>query len=164
MAGSFEFDPVTETDLGADSVYTNINNTINVTFTPDAGSESETLISVTIIADINEDSISLNNGISSCSIQGNYTLDLFDKINIKYVDKGFSDKNQTPIIVDKISLVPENKEVFEVSSDPRQSILVTYTVTATTSAGVSESSTYTYTIGQTYDSIKNWIQDYFGGL
>ena len=162
MAGTFDFDPVSGTNLGSDNVYTSINYTINVTFTPDSGTES--LSSVTIVADIADGSISLNNGTSSCSITGNYTLDLFDSITIKYVDKGSSDKIQTPVVVNKTNLVPANKDVFKVSSDPNIKKTITYTVTATTNQGSSATSTYTYDVIQTYDAIKGWIQDYFGGV
>ena len=164
MAGTFDFDPVSGTKLGSDNIYTSIDYTINVTFTADDSSSSESLSSVDIVADINEDSITLSNGTSSCSIKGNYTLDLFDSITIKYVDKGSSDKIQTPIVVNKTNLVPANKDVFEVSSDLNIKKTITYTVTATTNQGSSATSTYTYDVIQTYDAIKGWIQDYFGGV
>lgn len=162
---SFEFVPPSGDNLGTDAVYTSINYGIAVTFTPEEEDPEnpEYLSSVTISADIEEDSALLNSGTSSCSITGNYTLDLFNNMTISYVDKGFSDKSQTPIIVNKTTLVPENKDVFSAITDPVKTKIITYNVIATTNLGASESATYTYTVGQTYDAIRDWIQSYFGG-
>lgn len=57
-------------------------------------------------------SFNINN--SNFNINGMITLDDF-QAQIFYVDKGKSDKNQTPVIKSKYSEIPPNKDIFRIN-------------------------------------------------
>lgn len=142
-----------DTYLGVDVVYTPVNFAFSATST-------EPMVSLVITANILDPNINITNGVSSASITGEHTLDLFQNMEIKYVPPGSSDKIQAPIIANKTSDVPPDQEVFSAKSDPNNQLTVVYTVTATDES-TSLSVDYTYTVRQTYDGLYNWLFQYF---
>lgn len=158
MAGTFTFSPVSGTVLGTDNIYTVLNLAVNVTFIP---TDTETLDHVTISADLSDSGVNLNDGSSGVTITGQYTMDLFPGLQIKYVPTGGTDKFDVVQIKNNTNDVPPNQEVFDVSPDPNATRTVTYTVTAYGSLGSSAVANYTYIPVQTYDAIHDWVVMYF---
>jgi hypothetical protein len=136
--------------VGTDFSYT-------ITATSDLG----TITSIEIETDLPDDNVTIADG----TISGAYSAGIFNQTEVHYVDKGESDKTQTPVVVlGSLDDVPSFKEVFTVKPDPRESIDVTYTVTVTADeegSVVTEVDTFTHTILQDYTPIKDWVTDYF---
>lgn len=55
------------------------------------------------------------------TFNGNVPLEVFDQYQMQYVDKGKSDKNQTPVI-STIQNMPDHKELYKITPDSRASI------------------------------------------
>lgn len=74
--------------------------------------------------------IYLNHNIlpSSVIFAGNVPLDVFDQYQLTYIDKGKSDKNQTPV-VSSIGNMPDHKELYKIQPDSRVSIQIPITIT-----------------------------------
>ncbi len=74
--------------------------------------------------------IYLNHNIlpSSVIFTGNVSLDVFDQYQLTYIDKGRSDKNQTPV-VSSIGNMPDHKELYKIQPDSRVSIQIPITIT-----------------------------------
>lgn len=122
---------------------------------PDFLTESKIVCNKTGIANL-----TLQNGIDKAKvINGVYPIYLFDQYQIYYINKGSSDKLQTPE-VKNIQEVPDGKDVFKVVSDPRASIQIPYTVTTKTNLGKIATKDFSQTTTQTFNMIKLWIQDY----
>lgn len=158
MSGTFEFSP---SNISEKNIYSLLNMVFKVSFTPDLTTPTDALESVTITTTGQDQSVILTNGTNSASVTGQYTLALFPSTEIKYVDKGKSDKTQTPVVVNGTESVPDFKEIISVKPDPTQKISISYTVTAKSVDGSSESKTYTHDVIQTYNNLKDWLLDYF---
>lgn len=157
MSGTFKFTPNV---ISEKEIYSPLNMVFKVIFTPDISTPFDRLKSVTITTTGTDTNVILTNGVSSASVTGQYTLALFPNTKVKYVDKGKSDKTQTPIVVNGTEGVPEFKEIISVKPDPIQKISVSYTVIATSLEGSMESKTYTHDVIQTYDKLRDWLLDY----
>lgn len=158
MSGTFEFSPE---NISHKEIYNELLMVFSVSFTPDLTTPTDSLESVTITTTGQDQSVILTNGINSASVTGQYTLALFPSTEIKYVDKGKSDKTQAPVVVNGTEGVPNHKEIISVKPDPTQKISISYTVTAKSVDGSSESKTYTHEVIQTYDNLRDWLLEYF---
>lgn len=122
---------------------------------PDFLTESKIVCNKTGIANL-----TLQDGVNEAKvISGIYPISLFDQYQVHYVNKGSSDKLQTPE-VKTIQEVPDGKDVFKVVSDPRASIQIPYTVTTKTNLGKVATKDFSQTTTQTFNMVKLWIQDY----
>ena len=163
-------------------IYTDVDGTVNETtilriintLDEDYLTEPASLITKLILKDpdyLTESKIVCNNippvinlalqdGINEAKvISGIYPISLFDQYQVHYVNKGSSDKLQTPE-VKTIQEVPDGKDVFKVVSDPRASIQIPYTVTTKTNLGKVVTKDFSQTTTQTFNMVKLWIQDY----
>jgi hypothetical protein len=127
-----------------------------ITFSATAG---ETIFSANCVKNFVDSNVTIANGVSSVVISGKH-ITAFDADEIKYVDKGSSDRLQTPVVSNKFADVPANKDLFEVNQDPSASKTRTYTVTVVHSAGVntfnfSQLITNGVTVGY------NFLKDYY---
>lgn len=156
------FSPLTEI-LGTSPVDTNFSFTINLTL---LATETVDNIQVTI----NNNYFNYSVSGTTINITGNVPIDVFDQYSFKYVDKGSSDKSQTPVVCN-IQSVPDHKDLYEINVDSRTKIDVPITIIVkiknTPSDGVSDPTIASYTqnyivqITQTYTMIKNWTDNYF---
>lgn len=113
-----------------------------------------------IVCNLEIQNLNLLDGIANCKIvSGKYPIDMFDQYQVSFVDKGSSDKLQTPE-VKGIKEVPDGKDVYKVVPDPRASLDISYTVTINSHLGKQEIKTVTQTVTQTFTMIKEWITDY----
>jgi hypothetical protein len=150
----FTFTPA-DAELDRSLIYESFSHTFSATH------DVETVTSVTVTASLEDDSVTLTNGATEASASGEYTIALFPGGIAKYVDKGESDKTQEPVVVSDFTLIPDGKELFQVIPDSNEEVTVTYTVTATTDLGSSESFSYTKQVRQTYTEVKDFVSDYF---
>ena len=130
--------------------------TSTVSLTADAG---EIITSVSCVKNFTDPEINVTNGTSSIVISGKHTT-AFDGDEVIYVEKGSSDKIQTPSVVTNFSTVPENKDLIEVNQDPSESKTRTYTATVNHSAG-SNTFIITQTVDNDITSAKNFLEDYY---
>lgn len=153
--------------LGVTNVEIDILYTIDITFTPAVEEIGLTFISdVSCTLDYPElsDYVFVNCSFSdlsgSIAITGNVPLDVFDRYSVEYIDHGESDKTQETVISEVVN-VPDNKEVYVINVDPRQTIDVFLTVTVSLSNSTSETKSYHFMSRQTYDRIRDWTKNYF---
>lgn len=158
MSGTFEFSP---SNISHKEIYSQLNMIFSVSFTPDLTTPTDTLESVTITTTGQDQNVILTDGINSASVTGQYTLALFPNTEIKYVDKGKSDKTQEPIVANGTESVPDFKEIISVKPDPIQKISVSYTITAKSVDGSIETKSYSHDVIQTYDNLRDWLLEYF---
>lgn len=111
-----------------------------------------------IISPVSE-KVNIVNNETSWSLSGYYNLDDFIA-NIYYVDKGKSDKNQTPEIALKYSEVPDNKDIFRIHPVETEKTF-NITVTLTDYYDIQYIKTYNLIISIKNDSISNWAKNYF---
>lgn len=156
-----------DTLIVTSNVNENFTFDITAVFTPDTEGDLRTLTSITTVIDetvfqsyftITE---IVNSSVSRTNhVVGNVPVAVFDQYSTKYVDQNQSDKTQTPVIAAPQD-VPDGKELYEVHVDDRLEIIKTLTVTVTQSDNTTESKQYQMIFIQTYDDIRDWIQDYF---
>lgn len=135
----------------------NINDNINQSFTAiDDETDPELQITVTntTITVTNAPNLSTVGN----TVNGILGAEMFEHW-VSYIDKGYSDKNQTPIVV-LIEEVPDNKEVFNINPyipDWNFSIQVDYTW----SDGSTSSVSYDCILLNDLIFLGTWVKDYF---
>ncbi len=130
--------------------------TETITFSADAG---EVISSANCVKGFVDSEVLVTNGVSTVVISGKHTT-AFGQDEVKYVEKGSSDKLQTPSVVYKFSDVPANKDLFEVNQDPSEGITRTYTVNVTHSAG-SNTFVFSQFVDNDVSAGYNFLQDYY---
>lgn len=99
--------------------------------------------------------VQVNDGKTTCSITGYFLIEeLFDETKYTYVDRGESNKTQSPTttrVVESFDNEPIDIELFSLVGDPRNAIVGTVTVTAENSFGETASEAYEYTVLNNYD-------------
>ena len=96
----------------------------------------------------------------SVLVHGEFTMDQFDQDNVHHVTKG-SSTNIEDETIDKMSSVPDGRDVFNLEPDPRPEIVITLTPTLTDNYGtVTVAEPYTYTMLQDYGFVKDWLLAY----
>lgn len=102
------------------STNTNINFSFSSVFTlENTSTVTETILNCDVVYDNSFISNSFNG--TSVIFTGNIPLDVFDQYQMTYVDKGKSDKNQTPVVTN-IKNMPDHKELYKIQPDSRISI------------------------------------------
>lgn len=118
-----------------------------------------TVFSANCVKNFVDEEILVANGVSSVTISGKHTT-AFALDEVKYVEKGSSDKLQIPSIVYNFIDVPPDKDLFEVNQDPADGVTRTYTVDVSTSVGAQ-----TFVFSQFVDNDVtvgyNFLQDYY---
>lgn len=111
-------------------------------------------------------------------ISGEGTLEIFNLYSITHVNKGQSDKTEEPV-VSSIADVPDKKDIYKISVDPRVSKLfesyidvklhkkvqikrvIDSEVVFENDEITEYKNIYLVEISQTYDKIKDWVKNYF---
>lgn len=111
-------------------------------------------------------------------ISGEGTLEIFNLYSITHINKGQSDKTEEPV-VSAIADVPDKKDIYKISVDPRVSKLfesyidvklhkkvqikrvIDSEVVFENDEITEYNKTYLVEISQTYDKIKDWVKNYF---
>lgn len=109
-------------------------------------------------------------------ISGEGTLEIFNLYSITHVNKGQSDKTEEPV-VSSIADVPDKKDIYKISVDPRVSKLfesyidvklhkkvqikrvIDSEVVFENDEITEYKNTYLVEISQTYDKIKDWVKE-----
>jgi len=145
--------------LGSHFVETPFSYVITPTWTPSI-TDTSTISNVTISVSALNSAFTLTQTSTDCSISGPVSITVFDRYSVLYVDKGNSDRTQTPI-TSTLTNLPDAKEVIRINIDTRRSITVDVTATAIMSDGATYSTVNTLEIKQTYDMINTFTKDYF---
>lgn len=127
-----------------------------ITFSADA---LEVITSAKCVKNFVDADVLVANGISTVTISGKHTT-AFENDEVKYVEKGSSDKLQAPTIVDNFSDVPSNKDIFEVNQDPSEGVTRTYTVVVTHSMG-SNTFTFSQFVDNDVTAGYNFLRSYY---
>lgn len=111
-------------------------------------------------------------------ISGEGTLEIFNLYSITHINKGQSDKTEEPV-VSSIADVPDKKDIYKISVDPRVSKffesyidvklhkkvqikrVIDSEVVFENDEITEYNKTYLVEISQTYDKIKDWVKNYF---
>lgn len=93
------------------------------------------------------------------NITGSFDLNDFSA-QIFYVDKDKSDRTQTPVVINKYSLVPDYKDIFRIIPEETEKNFVV-TVMLTDINDVIYTTTYNIKINIQNNSISNWVTTYF---
>jgi hypothetical protein len=106
--------------------------------------------------------ISINNGVTSCSLSGKYTQRTFPQSSMTYALKG----SNAPITLinfdmDNIPPNPSAIELFSIQGSPINLKIVTVSVKGIDSAGVQKTVSYTLTIENNYNKVKNYISQVY---
>ena len=154
--------------LTNESVDTAVNKSLTAVYTPVT---TEVVSGISVVWDTVDLSTwltftpSFTSTSASVGITGTILIDLFNQYSVTYVDKGQSNTSQTPVTT-TIDLVPDFKEVYTITVDPRTTISVSFTVTVSI-ADINGAplpdiiNVFTFDVQQTYTNIKTWTDTYF---
>lgn len=156
-----------ETDLGTLNIGQTFSFDISITYVEETDEQGnplvppdEDFITSVICTESEYDDVVVTESLSNVNISGDYPYEVFDQNYVTYVDKGSSDKIMTPVVTSPDN-VPDYKDVFIVSVDPRITRDISYTIDVETNEGKTASATYTTTVIQDYSKMADWLQDYF---
>lgn len=122
--------------------------------------ESATVISVTAeMVGGKDPGINITAGESSVTISGKHVSGFSDILT--YVDKGQSDKTQTPKTVVGIENMPPGQNLFDLNQDKKQSLDREFIITVNLSDETSTSFTLKQTVQNDLESIKSFMGSYF---
>ena len=142
------FSPV-DTDLGEISVIEDFTKTISA-ITDEAG---DSIVSVIVTANTSNTGVSLTNGVTSCSISGNYETPFTDT-NWNWFSNGsytsVQNYNNVPSAIGNLIRYTPDDTISQVYS---------YVVTATSDLGDSLSATYTITVTNDWTEGQQQIQN-----
>lgn len=135
----------------------NFSATVSASITEEEGGQ---IVSVTAqLVGSDDPGISISSGSTSVTISGKHVSGFSDILT--YVDKGQSDKTQTPKTVTGIENMPAGQNLFDLNQDKKQSLDRQYLITVT----LDDDSTQTFTIKQTVqndlESIRSFMGSYF---
>ena len=142
------FSPV-DTDLGEISVIEDFTKTISATTDEDGDS----IVSVIVTANTSNTGVLLTNGVTSCSISGNYETPFTDT-NWNWFSNGsytsVQNYNNVPNAIGNLIRYTPDNTISQVYS---------YVVTATSDLGDSSSATYTITVTNDWTEGQQQIQN-----
>ena len=118
-----------------------------------------TILSANCVKNFVDADIVVANGISSVTISGIHKT-AFEADEVRYVQKGSSDKLETPTILYNISDVPPNKDLFYLNQDPKDSVTRTYTVKVVSTLGSADLD-FTQVVVNNTDVAYNFLRNYF---
>lgn len=121
-------------------------------------STGEIITSVNFVKNFTDPEILLTNSTSTLTVSGKHTT-AFNSDEVIFVEKGSSDKIETPSVANSFSTVPPKKDLIEINQDPSESKTRTYTATVIHSNGTSIF-TFTQTVDNDVTSAMNFIEEY----
>lgn len=157
MAITLQISPAGDDPLTEIQSTTRTNRSVNATITAIADF-GEIISSVTAISLQNETDIQITSDISSVTIVGKYVDPFSDKFT--YVNKGSSDKLQSPTTVIGAVNLPLDKDLFKLQQDTREYTINSYMITVVSDLGT-ENFTVTHKILNEWDGIKTLIDEYY---
>jgi hypothetical protein len=107
-------------------VEVNFTDVITVTFDDLANGN---LISVS--ADLNDFGVAISNTINTVTVTGKYSINIFDNKSIRHITRGSSDKIEQYQVAQNFNELNASRQVYNFSPDPRNSVIVTYTISTT---------------------------------
>lgn len=133
---------------------TNFSFTVNVS---SPGDIQEISVSLTGASE----PISITVGASSFTVSGIYETGFTDVLT--YVSEGSSNLTETPTSVVGIQNMPDDKALFDLTQDQKQSITRTYAVTVKYDDGgtVTENLSLNHTVLNDLESIRSFMANYF---
>ena len=133
---------------------TNFSFTVNVS---SPGDIQEISVSLTGASE----PISITVGASSFTVSGIYETGFTDVLT--YVSEGSSNLTETPTSVVGIQNMPDDKALFDLTQDQKQSITRTYAVTVKYDDGgtVTENLLLNHTVLNDLESIRSFMANYF---
>jgi hypothetical protein len=132
---------------------------VNAVITAETDEETEEIVLVSAQIMQNEPNVLITSSNTFVSITGRYRdpfLDVF-----QYVEKGSSDKLETPKSVIGVENLPPNKDFFRLNQDISNESIRNYTITVKTNVG-QEIFPITHKIINELDAIKSFVSEYYG--
>jgi hypothetical protein len=132
---------------------------VNAVITAETDEETEEIVLVSAQIMQNEPNVLITSSNTFVSITGRYRdpfLDVF-----QYVEKGSSDKLETPKSVIGVENLPPNKDFFRLNQDISNESIRNYTITVKTNVG-QETFPITHKIINELDAIKSFVSEYYG--
>lgn len=131
---------------------------INIVVTATAAG-GEIISSVGATLDASEPGIRITSGASSVSIVGTYKDPFEDYLT--YVERGSSDKLETPKVVRGISNLPPQKDFYELDQDQNKLSTRTYTITVNFEIGAPQTFTLTQDILNDLEGMRSFVSSYY---
>ena len=162
MAINIVVSPVGDTPTEIQSTIRSVRE-VNATITA-SGDETETNIIVSAsLTGVSQPDITITSGPILVTIIGKYVDSFLD--TFKYVNKGSSDKIETPTTVVGVQNVPPTKELFDLSQDTRLFELKTYLITVNYDDALLVPGTETFTVTQQIindlEGIRSFMDTYY---
>ena len=150
---------------------TNINFSFSLTLTLENAAVIETVNNYNVI--YNNPYLTHTFLSNIFTFSGSVPLEVFDQYQMKYINKGKSDKNETPVNC-SIADMPDSKELFQITPDSRISIEIPIIINLQIqkkTLGLTPEEDVTEIINEVINTkieilndlmfIKNWTIDYF---
>lgn len=131
----------------------------STTITFSSSDANDVITSCKCVKNFSDNNVIVANGTTSVTISGQHRTG-FPSDVVKYVEKGSSDKLQTPTIIYDIGSTPKNKDVYEVNQDPTPGITRTYTVTVNHTLG-SDQFNFSQYVRNDVTVAYHFLQDYY---
>lgn len=129
---------------------------VNATITA-AGDSGEIIKSIVVTLEENEPEVFITNGVETASIVGKY-IDPFEDV-FTYVEKGSSDKLETPKVVIGTQNMPPDKDFYDLSQDTRSESIRHYTVLVSSDLG-SETFYVNHSIYNEWEGMRSFVDNY----
>lgn len=125
-----------------------------------SGDDGETITGCVMSSNVN---LVFTDGVDSGSASGTVDLESFSDITVTHVSKGSSDLLEVPI-TETLSIVPDNREIYDINITelPDITVSVTATISYSTLLGGPQviAANYNFDARFDYSSTKTWIQNY----
>ena len=162
MAINIVVSPVGDTPTEIQSTIRSVRE-VNATITA-SGDETETNIIVSAsLTGVSQPDITITSGPILVTIIGKYVDSFLD--TFKYVNKGSSDKIETPTTVVGVQNMPPKKELFDLNQDTRLFELKTYQITVNYDDEFLVPGTETFTVTQQIindlEGIRSFVDTYY---
>jgi hypothetical protein len=114
------------TTLPITAVETQFTDVITITFDDVANGN---LISVS--TSLESPGVTISNTVDTVTITGKYSIDIFDNKSIKHITRGSSNLLEQFKTSLNFNELDSTRQVYDYSADPRNSIVITYTIDTT---------------------------------
>lgn len=136
---------------------------VNATITASGDAMESNIVVSASLTGVSQPGITITPGPILVTIVGKYVDPFLD--TFKYVNKGSSDKVETPTTVVGVQNVPPKKELFDLSQDTRLSELKTYEITVNYDDEFLAPGTETFTVTQKIindlEGIRSFMDTYY---
>jgi hypothetical protein len=162
MAISIVVSPAGDTPTEIQSTTRSVRE-VNATITASGDEMESNIIVIASSTGVSEPGITITSGPILATIVGKYADPFLD--TFKYVNKGSSNKIETPTTVVGVQNMPPKKELFDLNQDTRLSELKTYQITVNYDDEFLVPGTETFTVTQKIlndlESIRSFIDTYY---